>query len=59
MIPDSEPTLFYNKHGWIDAEVPANQRIMKKSNLPLSQDEEASEQVESWPEKYRSDESDG
>jgi hypothetical protein len=32
---------------------------MKKSNLPLSQDEEASEQVESWPEKYRSDESDG
>ncbi|HXL27566.1 MAG TPA: GNAT family N-acetyltransferase [Chthoniobacterales bacterium] len=27
---------FYKKHGWFDAEVRTNQRIMKKSNLPLS-----------------------
>jgi GNAT superfamily N-acetyltransferase len=50
---------FYKKHGWVDAEVQTNQRIMKKSNLPLSQGEEASGQVESWPEKYRSGESNG
>ena len=50
---------FYKKHGWIDAEVPTNRRMMKKSNLPLSQDEEASGQVESWPEKYHSGEPNG
>ena len=44
---------FYKKHGWFDAEVRTNQRIMKKSNLPLSQGDQASGQVESWPEKYR------
>jgi GNAT superfamily N-acetyltransferase len=27
---------FYKRHGWVDAEVRANQRIMKKSKLPLS-----------------------
>jgi GNAT superfamily N-acetyltransferase len=50
---------FYKKHGWIDAEVQTNRRMMKKSNLPLSQDEEASGQVESWPEKYHSGEPNG
>jgi GNAT superfamily N-acetyltransferase len=44
---------FYRKHGWVDAEVRTNQRIMKKSKLPLSQGEQAIGQVESWTEKYR------
>lgn len=50
---------FYKKHGWIDAEVETNRRIMKKSKLPLSQGEQASGQVESWPKKYRSSKPNG
>jgi 1,4-alpha-glucan branching enzyme len=50
---------FYKKHGWVDAEVRTNQRIMKKSKLPLSQGEQASGQVESWPKKYRSSKPNG
>jgi GNAT superfamily N-acetyltransferase len=33
---------FYKRHGWVDAEVRANQRIMKKSKLPLSQGKQTS-----------------